>query len=131
MLLFGWISGRRNKPVRLMSFGHSVLNYVGNRISPEMQTPKLLWLKTHLPETYHSAKHFFDLTDYLTYRASGSQARSICTVVCKWTYLAHESRWDESYFDAIGLDDLSDTQFTKIGTEIVSPGTSFSARVNA
>jgi D-ribulokinase len=120
-----WMDQRATKQAsKINELGHSVLNYVGNRISPEMQTPKLLWLKTHLPETYHSAKHFFDLTDYLTYRASGSQARSICTVVCKWTYLAHESRWDESYFDAIGLDDLSDTQFTKIGTEIVAPGTS-------
>jgi FGGY-family pentulose kinase len=120
-----WMDQRATQQAsKINELGHSVLNYVGNRISPEMQTPKLLWLKTHLPETYHSAKYFFDLTDYLTYRASGSQARSICTVVCKWTYLAHESRWDESYFDAIGLGDLSDSQFTKIGTEIVAPGTS-------
>ncbi|WP_198515354.1 MULTISPECIES: FGGY-family carbohydrate kinase [unclassified Marinomonas] len=106
------------------ALGHSVLNYVGNRISPEMQTPKLLWLKKYLPETYHKAAHFFDLTDYLTFRASGSLARSICTLVCKWTYLAHESRWDASYFEAIGLEDLSHTQFSKIGSEVVSPGIS-------
>lgn len=119
-----WMDQRATEQARMINnLGHSVLNYVGNRISPEMQTPKLLWLKTHLPETYHNAQHFFDLTDYLTFRASGSLARSICTVVCKWTYLAHENRWDNSYFEAIGLEELSATQFSKIGTDIVPPGT--------
>lgn len=119
-----WMDQRATEQARMINnLGHSVLNYVGNRISPEMQTPKLLWLKTHLPETYHNALHFFDLTDYLTFRASGSLARSICTVVCKWTYLAHEGRWDSSYFETIGLEELSATQFSKIGTDIVPPGT--------
>jgi FGGY-family pentulose kinase len=119
-----WMDQRATEQASYINeLGHRVLNYVGNRISPEMQTPKLLWLKKHLPETYQSAEHFFDLTDYLTFRASGSLARSMCTVVCKWTYLAHENRWDASYFEAIGLDDLSATQFAKIGTEIVAPGT--------
>jgi D-ribulokinase len=30
-----------------------------------MEIPKLLWLKRHLPSTYRSAGHFFDLADYL------------------------------------------------------------------
>ena len=30
-------------------------------------------------------------------------ARSVCTVTCKCTFLAHEARWDPSYFDAVGL----------------------------
>jgi ribulose kinase len=31
--------------------GHEVLRYGGGAVFPEMQSPKLLWLKTHLPET--------------------------------------------------------------------------------
>jgi D-ribulokinase len=44
-------------------------------------------------------------------------------VTCKWTYLAHERRWDESYFRQVGLGELADEQFARIGTEIVPPGT--------
>ena len=60
-------------------------------MSPEMETPKLMWLKRHLPETWARAGRFFDLADFLTWRATGSLARSECTLTCKWTYLAHET----------------------------------------
>lgn len=102
---------------------HRVLNYVGGTISPEMETPKLLWLKENLPDSYHGAGHFFDLADYLTWRATGDLARSVCTVTCKWTYMAHEKSWDESYFKSIGLGDLADEGFARIGTSIVDAGT--------
>jgi FGGY-family pentulose kinase len=103
--------------------GHRVLDYVGGRISPEMETPKLLWLSRHMPQAFAKAAHFFDLSDYLTWRATGRLARSSCTVTCKWTYLAHEKRWDADYFRAIGLGTLADEGFLRIGTEVVSPGT--------
>ena len=70
--------------------GHRVLDYLGGVMSPEMETPKLMWLKRHLPESWNEAGYFFDLADFLTWRASGSLARSQCTLTCKWTYLAHE-----------------------------------------
>ncbi|MGV1761130.1 FGGY-family carbohydrate kinase [Rhizobium sp. A22-96] len=101
---------------------HAVLRYVGGRISPEMETPKLLWLKRNLPQSFAAADHFFDLADYLTWRATGSLQRSVCTVTCKWTYLAHEKRWDAQYFRDIGLGELADEGFERIGTEIVEPG---------
>lgn len=88
--------------------GHGVLKYVGGKLSPEMETPKLKWLKTHLPQTWAGAGKFLDLADFLTYRSTGIDARSLCTVVCKWTYLGHEGeygRWDRGYFKAIGLED--------------------------
>lgn len=108
---------------RINATRHPVLGYVGGAISPEMQTPKLLWLRENFVETYDAVWQFFDLADFLSWRATGSLARSTCTVTCKWTYLAHEGRWDPSYFRAIGLGDLADDGFARIGTEIVPGGT--------
>ncbi|MCQ4160042.1 FGGY-family carbohydrate kinase [Roseomonas sp. GC11] len=102
--------------------GHEVLRYVGGRISLEMQAPKLLWLKRHLPQSWARAAHFLDLPDFLTFRATGRLSRSLCSTVCKWTYLGHEGRWDGAFFRAIGLGDLVAEGFRRIGTEILPPG---------
>jgi D-ribulokinase len=111
--------------------GHEVLRYVGGTISPEMQSPKLLWLARHAPETFARAGHFFDLTDFLTYRASGALARSACTVTCKWTYLGHERRWSSDFFQSVGLGALSADGFARIGAEVVDPGTSLGEGLTA
>ncbi|MBB4010145.1 FGGY-family carbohydrate kinase [Allorhizobium taibaishanense] len=108
---------------RINAMGHEVLRYVGGRISPEMETPKILWLKENRPQTFAAAWQFFDLADFLTWKSTGDLSRSTCTVTCKWTYLAHEARWDADYFHKIGLKDLADEGFARIGTEIVEPGT--------
>lgn len=108
---------------KINATGHPVLRYVGGKISPEMQTPKILWLKENRPHIYQQARHFFDLADYLTWRSTGDEARSVCTVTCKWTYLAHEQRWDAGYFRQIGLEELADEDFVRIGQRIVDPGT--------
>lgn len=108
---------------RINALGHRVLRYVGGVISPEMQTPKLLWLKENLPASFARAVRFLDLPDFLTYRATGIDTRSLCTTTCKWTYLAHEEAqretgWDESYFRSIGLSELADEGFARIGTRV-------------
>lgn len=115
---------------RINAMGHSVLRYVGRRISPEMESPKLLWLKDNLPQTWLRTVRFFDLPDFLTYRATGCDVRSLCSTVCKWTYLGHEpadsiesiGRWDASYWTSIGLDELAADGFKRIGTRIRPPG---------
>src|SRR3979409_877660 len=95
-----WMDHRAIPEARLVNETHDdVLRYVGGTISPEMEIPKLLWLKRHLPSSYNAAGHFFDLADYLSFRATGSAARSMCTVTCKWNFLAHERCWSESYFE--------------------------------
>jgi D-ribulokinase len=118
-----WMDHRAIAEARLINDTHDdVLRYVGGSISPEMEIPKVLWLKRHLPSTYRSAGHFFDLADYLSFRATGSTARSICTLACKWNFLAHERRWSDGYFERIGLGDLGSDNYAKIGAEIVAPG---------
>ncbi|MGY4343731.1 FGGY-family pentulose kinase [Bradyrhizobium sp. GM7.3] len=129
--LYGWITALRIRRRRINQTGEKVLDYVGGTISPEMETPKLLWLAENMPETFSHAWQFMDLTDFLTWRATGSLSRSICTVTCKWTYLGHEDRWDDQFFRRIGLGVLPDEQFRRIGTEIVPGGTRLAAGLTA
>lgn len=118
-----WMDHRAiDQAQRINATGHEVLKYVGGRISPEMETPKLLWLLENRPKVFEAAWQFFDLTDFLTWRATGDLSRSTCTVTCKWTYLAHEKRWDDSYFRSVGLGVLADEGFARIGQAIVDPG---------
>lgn len=122
-----WMDHRATDQARRINdTGEDVLRYVGGIISPEMETPKLLWLAENMPRTFAAASQFMDLADFLTWRATGSLARSTCTVTCKWTYLAHEARWDDAYFRKVGLGALADEKFTRIGTEIVAPGSALS-----
>jgi D-ribulokinase len=76
-----------------------------------------------MPATFRSAGHFFDLADYLSFRATGSTARSICTLGCKWNFLAHEQRWSNGYFERLGLGDLASDNYARIGNAIVAAGT--------
>lgn len=107
---------------RINAGGHDVLKYVGGVISPEMQTPKLLWLKENAPQCWSRTARFLDLPDFLTYRATGQDIRSLCTTVCKWTYLGHKGLagegWAVDYLESIGLGDLAEGQFARIGKVI-------------
>jgi FGGY-family pentulose kinase len=87
--------------------GHGVLEHSGNFMSPEMEMPKLMWLKKNLPQTWGRAGYFFDLADFMTWKATGSLARSRCTLTAKWNYLAHRSPgWQADFLELIGLSDL-------------------------
>ena len=72
-----WMDHRALEQAQRINAGaHAVLSYVGGVMSPEMETPKLLWLKEQLPEVYHGAAHFFDLTDFLTWKATAPASTS-------------------------------------------------------
>src|SRR5713226_6799715 len=123
-----WMDHRATAEARFVNNTHDdVLRYVGGSISPEMEIPKLLWLKRHLPSTYDGAGHFFDLADFLSFKATGSVARSMCTLTCKWNFLAHEGRWSRRYLDRVGLGDLALGDYARIGQQIAAPGTALGA----
>ncbi len=127
-----WMDHRATAEARLINDTRDdVLRYVGGSISPEMEIPKLLWLKRHLSSSYNSAGHFLDLADYLSFRATRSTARSVCTLACKWNYLAHEQRWSGSYFDRVGLGDLASDGHARIGNQIVAAGTPLGTGLSA
>ena len=85
---------------------HAVLRHSGSVMSPEMQMPKLLWLKQTLPEQWERVGYLFDLADFMSWRATGSTLRSRCTLTAKWNYLSHAGGWQPDFLDAIGLGDL-------------------------
>jgi FGGY-family pentulose kinase len=87
--------------------GDSVLDSLGGIMSPEMQIPKLMWLKRELPEVWAEIGACYDLADFLTFKASGSLARSQSTLACKWTWNGDGSgQWPQAFLNRVGLDDL-------------------------
>ncbi|XP_042231552.1 FGGY carbohydrate kinase domain-containing protein-like isoform X1 [Homarus americanus] len=121
-----WMDHRAKEQADFInSHDHNVLKYVGGKVSLEMQTPKLLWLKSHMKSTWAKAAYFLDLPDFLTLKTTGQFSRSLCSMVCKWTYMCdgQTQGWDLNFFKAIGLEDLADNDWVKIGKEMVAPGT--------
>ena len=94
------------------------LRYVGGQVSVEMELPKILWLKRRLPERYLRTWRFFDLADYLVWRATGRDVAGGCALTCKWNYLAHEGRFSEMLLSAVGLTDV----LTKIPQTVLKLG---------
>uniref|UniRef100_A0A4W3KIE9 FGGY carbohydrate kinase domain-containing protein n=1 Tax=Callorhinchus milii TaxID=7868 RepID=A0A4W3KIE9_CALMI len=119
-----WMDHRAVDQVsRINQVKYSVLKYVGGVMSPEMQPPKLMWLKEKLQDIcWNRAAHFFDLPDFLSWKATGATTRSLCTLVCKWTYSADKG-WDDCFWKKIGLKDLTVDNYAKIGNHVLSPGT--------
>lgn len=103
-----WLDHRASAEAETCTeIGHPVVVGSGTVMSPEMQMPKLMWLKRHLPERWAQAGLVFDLADFMSWRATGSPMRSRCTLTAKWNYAGRPGRgWDASFLDAIGLSDI-------------------------
>lgn len=105
---------------KVNSTGHNVLRYVGGRMSVEMEIPKVLWLKNHMPKDLFARCQFFDLADALTHIATGNQKRSFCSTVCKQGYIpvgvdGSVKGWQPEFLEEIGLGDLTKDNFKCIG----------------
>lgn len=71
-----WMDHRAEKQANYInSKNHKILKYVGGKVSLEMETPKMLWLKQNLPNSWRRAKLLFDLPDFLTWKATGAESR--------------------------------------------------------
>lgn len=71
-----WMDHRASKEAETINkLHHQVLKFVGGKISLEMETPKLLWLKTNLKDCWSRTTHFFDLPDFLTWKATDCKSR--------------------------------------------------------
>jgi len=119
-----WMDHRAEEQAnRINETKAEALKYIGGKISLEMEIPKILWLKENMKESYDKITDFFDLPDYLVYKACGEKVRSVCSLGCKWTYLAHEKKWDEKLLKKIGLSELLENNANRIGKNIKPIGT--------
>lgn len=122
-----WMDHRAEKQANFInSLGHDILKNVGGKISLEMELPKLMWLKQNLnSQCWKKAEKFFDLPDFLTWKSTGCDTRSLCSVTCKWLYEVNSSElggWNKRFLEEIGLSELTDNNFIKIGSIIKQPG---------
>lgn len=102
-----WMDQRADEETAICNAtGSEVLNNLGGSISVEMQIPKLLWLKRNRPDLWAKLGYAADLADYLGWRSTGTNHRSVCTLGCKWTYDADANSWVYPFFDQIGLPDV-------------------------
>ncbi|GHJ85550.1 hypothetical protein NliqN6_1952 [Naganishia liquefaciens] len=123
-----WADHRAEKEAEeINKTGEGVLNFVGGL---EMEIPKTLWLKRNMSPADFDKVFLFDLPDYLTYRATGSSARSNCSLACKFSYVPPGTNmntgtenameeiskgWSASFLKKIGLESLVQRNYDQIG----------------
>jgi len=83
-----WLDHRAKDQAKRINLGeHAALRTVGGAVSLEMEIPKLLWLKENFPGKWLGSggddafAKFFDLPDWLVFKATGQDERSLCSTV--------------------------------------------------
>ncbi|TFK56219.1 Pentulose kinase [Heliocybe sulcata] len=111
-----WADHRAEEEAELINnTGSVVLDYVGGTMSLEMEIPKTLWLKKRMDPKLFSRCQFFDLPDYLTYRATGQNTRSVCSIACKCSFVPAKGGWQGDFFEKIGLPEFSKENYRQMG----------------
>ncbi|KAI0346965.1 Pentulose kinase [Trametopsis cervina] len=110
-----WADHRAEEEADLInSTGNTVLDYVGGVMSLEMEIPKTLWLKRRMQPELFARCQFFDLPDFLTYRATGNNLRSTCSLTCKCSFVPN-SGWQPDFFQKIGLGEFVENNYKQLG----------------
>ncbi|KAK7717902.1 hypothetical protein SLS57_006280 [Botryosphaeria dothidea] len=116
-----WLDHRPvDETVKINNTQHNLLRYVGGKMSIEMEIPKVLWLKNNMPKELFDKCKFYDLTDALTHMATGNEARSFCSVVCKQGFVpvgvdGSVKGWQDDFLKEIGLEELCENNFKRMG----------------
>ncbi|KAL8675860.1 MAG: hypothetical protein Q9186_007546 [Xanthomendoza sp. 1 TL-2023] len=116
-----WLDHRPvDETAKINATKHNLLRYVGGTMSIEMEIPKVLWLKNNMPKELFDRCKFYDLADALTHMATGNETRSYCSTVCKQGFVpvgvdGSVKGWQEDFLKDIGLADLTEDNFKRLG----------------
>ncbi|KAK6454885.1 ribitol kinase [Scheffersomyces xylosifermentans] len=127
-----WMDHRADEATnQINATGDKCLKYVGGQMSIEMELPKIKWLKHNLPGGINDCK-FYDLPDYLVHKATGSEARSFCSAVCKQGFVPlgvenSETGWSKEFLLSVDLPELVEDDFRRLGGIPGKNGTFLSA----
>ncbi|KAL8948170.1 MAG: hypothetical protein Q9222_005621 [Ikaeria aurantiellina] len=116
-----WLDHRPvEETAKINATNHNLLRYVGGTMSIEMEIPKVLWLKNNMPKELFDRCKFYDLADALTHMATGNETRSFCSTVCKQGFVpvgvdGSVKGWQDDFLKEIGLGDLTEDNFKRLG----------------
>lgn len=66
--------------------------------------PKMMWVKTHMPEIYAQAKHIFLMEDYVVFRLTGNAQIDYSLATRTMALDIHELSWSQTMFEAAEID---------------------------
>lgn len=127
-----WMDHRASKEAdQINSTKHELLKCVGGKVSIEMEIPKIMWLKANLFENcWSKLGKLFDLPDFLTWKCTGDDSRSLCSIVCKWNYDGFNKKWPRDFFEKLDLNELCTNDYDILGKNVTTPGSSIGNGLN-
>jgi ribulose kinase len=116
-----WLDHRPVAETKMINLtGHHLLRFVGGKMNEEMEIPKILWLKNHMPMQLFDRCQFYDLVDALTHMAAGTETRNFSKTVRGHGHVSvgldgTVKGWQEGFYECVGLKDLTKGNFKRIG----------------
>ena len=78
-----------------------LIELTGNRALTGFTAPKLLWLRTHEPETYAQIRHVLLPKDYVRFRLTGERAIDVADASGTLLFDVAQRRWSEEVCTAL------------------------------
>jgi xylulokinase len=80
-----------------------LIQLTGNRALTGFTAPKLLWLRTHEPESYGRIRHVLLPKDYVRFRRTGDHAIDVADASGTLLFDVANRRWSDEVLDALEL----------------------------
>ena len=80
-----------------------LISLTGNRALTGFTAPKLLWLRTHEPDTYAQIRHVLLPKDYVRFRLTGERAIDAADASGTLLFDVSERRWSEEVCEALEI----------------------------